>query len=124
MIIVVTGSREWTDKERIRERLLELKPDIVVQGGAPGVDRLTKRVCEEEGIRCETEKANWKRFHGGAGHIRNGEMLRKWSPDLVVAFWNGFSPGTKGCLDEAERMNLSFEINGPGKVSYYSTEGL
>lgn len=109
MIIVVTGSRGWTDKERIRERLLALNPELVIQGGAGGADRLTQEVCMEEKIPCGTYRAKWREYGKAAGLIRNGWML-DIGPDLVLAFWDGLSPGTKAMINETNRRGIPIEV--------------
>jgi hypothetical protein len=111
MIIVVSGSRGWTDKEKIRYFLLKHVDFLylVIQGGAAGADRLAKEVCEEEGITCETVRADWKRYGGAAGFIRNSWMLDR-KPDLVLAFWDGTSPGTKGMIDLAHKRGVDVEV--------------
>ena len=110
MIIVVSGSRGWTDKERIRQRLLHYRPDLVVQGGAGGADELTKEICEEELIDCRTERAKWRTYGKAAGHKRNKDMLDIYRPDLVLAFWDGSSPGTKGMIDTAGRLGYKLDV--------------
>jgi hypothetical protein len=116
LIIVVTGSRTWTDKERIRQRLLHYKPDLVVTGGhkykdeTKSADALAKQVCEEEGIPCETRKANWRQYGSFAGFLRNAEMLDEFNPDLVLAFWDGFSSGTKNCIQSAYHRGITVEV--------------
>lgn len=109
MIIVVSGSREWIDKERIRKVILSYSPDLVIQGGARGADRLAREVCFEEGIDCETVHAKWERFGRAAGSIRNGEMLLK-NPDLILAFWDGASPGTKNMIDAANKAGFDVDV--------------
>lgn len=116
-VIVVSGSRTWTDKEIIRQRLLEEKPTLVILGGHrytenPNIsaDELARQVCEEEGIPYEIIRAKWERYGGNAGSIRNGEMLAR-NPDLLMAFWDGESPGTKGCIDGAASRGISIQVN-------------
>jgi hypothetical protein len=109
MIVVVSGSRDWEDKESIRRFLLKHNPDLVIQGGTRGVDRLAKEVCEEEGITCETVKADWRRYGGAAGFIRNSWMLDR-NPDLVLAFWDGASPGTKNMIDLTHKRGIDLEV--------------
>lgn len=110
MIIVVSGSRGWTDKERIRSRLLFYDPELVIQGGASGADQLAKEVCHEELITCVTMPAQWNQYGRAAGHKRNRDMLVVYDPDLVLAFWDGKSPGTKGMISLATNMGYTIEV--------------
>lgn len=109
MKILVSGSRTWVDKERIRKVLLSYSPTFVIQGGARGADRLAREVCFEEGIPCHTEHAKWEKFGNAAGPIRNGEML-KMEPDLVLAFWDGASRGTKDMIDTAHKSGVDVDV--------------
>ncbi len=117
-VVIVTGSRGWTDKEKIRERILFHAPDLVIQGGQSyksdpnrSVDYLTVVVCEEEGIPCESRPADWRRYPGVAGFIRNGQMLDEFPDAIVEAFWDGSSPGTGDCIRSAEFRGMKVEVN-------------
>lgn len=50
--------------------------------------------------------ANWTKFGRGAGHIRNKEMAL--NADMLIAFWDGKSPGTQSMIKEAQMQNLSY----------------
>ena len=111
-VIVVSGSRGWTDKEIIRQRILEAQPTLVVQGGCnKGADKLCREVCEEEGIPCETESAKWKRYGKAAGGIRNAAMLSAWSPSEVLVFWDGKSKGTANMINVAALNGYPLQVN-------------
>ena len=109
MIVVVSGSRGWTDKEVIRKALLKHKPELVWEGGALGADRLAREVCQEELIPYKTERAKWSQYGKAAGVIRNAVML-DYKPDLLLAFWDGASPGTQGMINEASRRGITMEV--------------
>lgn len=116
-VIVITGSRTWTDKEIIRQRLLDENPTLVILGGhrykgnlEVSADELARQVCEEEGIPHKIVNAKWERYGGNAGGMRNGEMLAM-NPDMLMAFWDGVSPGTKGCIDGAVSRGITVQVN-------------
>lgn len=117
-VVVVSGSRGWTDKEAIRFQLLKAKPTLVVHGGHRfaddpnmSADELTRQVCEEEGIPQHIEKAKWGRYGKDAGRIRNGKMLNDWKPDEVICFWDGESPGTSGMINAAAGLGIKLQVN-------------
>ena len=51
--LLITGSRSYTNKERIREIILSWpKNTIIVHGGCPnGTDQLVHEICQEEGYK-------------------------------------------------------------------------
>ena len=135
MIIVVTGSRTWTNESLIKSRLeyWELharnKEDTltVIVGYDPvkqtpiGVDKMVYKWCKALGINVIPEPADWKNgrinYFGSravnmAGFDRNELMLDKHNPDLVVAFRaEGKSNGTDHCVKEARKRNIPVELN-------------
>lgn len=117
-VVLVSGSRNWTDKEVIRFRLLEANPTLVVVGGHKfaddpnrSADELTRQVCEEEGIPIHIEKANWNKYGKNAGSIRNGKMLSDWKPDEVICFWDGKSTGTSNMINAAAGLGIKLQVN-------------
>ncbi len=109
-LIVITGDRHWTKKSVIQLALRPFGEDLeVVQGGAPGADRLAMKVCMAEGWLCHQFDANWRRYGRGAGPVRNGEMI-DLDPDVVFAFHDdlwGESRGTRNCVEQAMARSIS-----------------
>jgi len=93
MKIGVVGSRSFTDSYKIQEILAFFKPTEIVSGGALGADTLAKRYAELQGIRYKEFPAEWNRYGKRAGYLRNKEIVEY--SDMIIAFWNGESPGTK-----------------------------
>ena len=111
MKVVITGSREWTDKQRIFRRLAEL-PDktTIIAGGARGADTIAAEACEVYAhLTLQEFPADWEQYGKRAGYIRNAQMLDE-KPDLVIAFWDGESRGTLGCMKEAQRRGIPVEV--------------
>lgn len=116
MKILVTGSRGWHDRVRIRADLLEAlefartvnEELVVIHGDCPkGADKLAKQVCKELGIRDIPMPADWDRHKKRAGFIRNQEMLDEHDPDLVLAYRaTGKSNGTDDMIDRANRADV------------------
>jgi hypothetical protein len=92
-------------------RLLGLPPFAeIIHGGAPGADRTAGWLAEDFGFTVREFKANWDRDGKRAGILRNIKMLDT-KPDLVLAFWDGKSRGTKHVIDEAERRGIPVEVS-------------
>lgn len=120
--ILVCGSRDWTDRDRVAQELaklikmMEVHADnvLVITGGAEGADNLIEDICKNElAIACAVFPAPWeayKKIHGNvraAGPKRNGWMLRWGQPDYILAF-HPFLPnsrGTKNLLEQARSRN-------------------
>jgi hypothetical protein len=111
MRVLICGSRTWIDKAAIAADLFELGPfEVVIHGGARGADRISGEVARNLGIPVKVYKADWRRYGKRAGSIRNLEMLDKGKPDLVIAYWDGESPGTRDMILKAERAGVTVKM--------------
>jgi YspA, cpYpsA-related SLOG family len=108
--VVVTGSRGWSDIAAVHNRLLRFpQGTTIVHGDArEGADRIADSQARMLGLEVERHPARWK-LGKKAGPLRNREMLET-RPDLVLAFWDGESRGTKDCMDEAARRGIPLEV--------------
>lgn len=112
MIILVCGSRSWKFPHQARilhSKLKELNPSHIITGGAEGADRLAELWAKANSIPVTIYTANWNRDGRRAGIVRNKLMLDK-NPDMVVAFWDGLSRGTKHTITEAEKRKIPVEV--------------
>lgn len=120
MIVVVCGSRDWTDREAIASRLLDLKIEAgrsgdngrptLIHGDALGVDRMAGNIGWGLAFDVEAYPADWRKHGKAAGPIRNREMLDR-CPDLVIAFQRNGSRGTADTIDEARRRGIEVEVH-------------
>lgn len=76
VVLVVTGSRNWTDVGAITEILDEIKPALLIQGGAQGADTIARNWCDQTGTPCVEVPALWTAHGKAAGPKRNVLMLR------------------------------------------------
>lgn len=76
VVAIVTGSRDWTDRTALEEVLDELKPAMVIQGGAKGADQQSREWCDRTGTPCIEVPALWTAHGKAAGPKRNALMLR------------------------------------------------
>ena len=103
MRVLVTGSRSWKDKEAA---LIRSGASLVIHGGALGADSLADEVARELKIPRKIYRAEWEKYGKAAGSIRNGFMLHDSQPDIVLAFWDGKSPGTRDMIAKAKRYGV------------------
>ncbi len=110
MKVLVCGSRTWNRPALIAARISELPSDThVIHGAARGADELAGRYAHALAMSVSAFPANWDEYGKRAGIIRNLDMLDQ-HPDLVIAFWDGKSRGTKHAIDEAEERGIRVEI--------------
>jgi len=116
MIILVCGSRTWTDRQLIAAELMEIRSKkglhLVIHGAARGADRLAGIVAKELGVPVREYPANWDAYGRAAGFIRNEAMVDS-KPDLVLAFWDGRSKGTKHTVEYAQKKGIETRIVHP-----------
>lgn len=90
-VILVTGSRTWTNYDFVKETLSgygKFNEQITVRhGAARGLDTLARDAALELGFDHDPMPADWTRNGRGAGYIRNAEMLKKEPlPGVCLAF--------------------------------------
>jgi len=99
MRLAIIGSRDFNNYELLCEELESYKDKIteVVSGGAKGADSLGERWANENEIPTQIFLPDWNKHGKGAGLIRNHDIIK--NSDVVVAFWDGKSTGTKQALE-------------------------
>lgn len=101
VILGVTGSRNWTSREIISGAFDEaaadfavtFHPDIIIEGGAPGADAISRVEATSRGWHVATIRAIWGLHGKPAGRLRNEAMIYL---GLRADAWLAFiSPCTK-----------------------------
>lgn len=98
--IIVTGGRDFSDRNTVYRVLDQVNPDIIIHGNAKGVDTLCKEWAIEKGKKEVAYNAKWN-LHGKiAGPLRNREMVcDNLDANLGIVF-----PGGKGTQDCFKQM--------------------
>src|SRR5688500_18307854 len=78
---------------------------VIVSGGAKGVDTWAEEAARSLEIPVDVVLPDWKKLKRGAGVVRNRDIVA--AADLVVAFWDGKSKGTKSTID------ITYELRKP-----------
>lgn len=116
--VIVTGSRSWSDRQRITLRLAQLPPEddtVVVVGYDPekkrpkGVDEIAYQEAQKLGLLVEPHPAHWDDEGKGAGFARN-ERMAKTGADQCIAFWDGRSHGTLDMMTRAVTHNIPVDV--------------
>ena len=110
MRIAIVGSRGYDSLELVRQYVRSLPKDtVVVSGGAHGVDN----TAADTAVACHLETIvylpDWKTFGKSAGFKRNSQIVNDC--DLLVAFWDGVSRGTKDSMDKAAAAGIPVVVN-------------
>jgi hypothetical protein len=122
MRILVTGSRDWTDRDSVWSALSRHASVVgvtVVHGDRPtGADAFAQRWTEHQpDVTPEAHPADWEAHGRAAGPLRNKEMV-SLGADLCLAFIGDCSSprcniggkhpshGASGCADLAETAGI------------------
>ena len=118
MKIIIAGSRYITDysviesgmKKISKKYLKDVLPHglTILSGCARGVDTLAIQWAETHNADVHKYPANWSHFGKSAGYRRNDQMAKHG--DLLVAFWDKKSKGTKHMIECAQHKNIPVEI--------------
>lgn len=111
MRVAVVGSRDFPRPNLVRNFIYTLtQGDTVISGGARGVDRLAETVALSRGMKVHIIKPDlvgipafgeegYKAAYAARAKERNQKVVD--TSDQVVAFWDGFSPGTRDTIARA-----------------------
>jgi hypothetical protein len=103
MKIAVVGSRGFNDFEKLEKELNKYEIDEIISGGAKGADALSEKYAKKHNIPIKIFKPDWRKYKRGAGLVRNKQIVE--NADVVIAFWDGASKGTKFTIDYAKKPN-------------------
>lgn len=110
MVVAVVGSRGLQIEEL--ERYLPPEVTAIVSGGAQGVDACARRYAEEKGLPLTEFLPDYGSF-GRAAPLKRNEAIVN-AAELVIAFWDGKSRGTRYTIEYAKRMGVQLRVFLPG----------
>jgi predicted Rossmann fold nucleotide-binding protein DprA/Smf involved in DNA uptake len=115
MKVAIVGSRNFPAPEKVQvaiDYLMENSPGwTLVTGGATGVDTWAEAAARAQGVSVEVFQADWEGLGRVAGFVRNREIIAR--VNLVIAFWDGKSSGTKHSIDMAKAQGKACWVVGP-----------
>ena len=105
--VIIAGGREFNDYNKLKkvcDYMLQNTIEVeVVSGCARGADRLGERYAKENGYKIHRFPADWDKHGKKAGYMRNKQMAD--FGDVLIAFWDGHSLGTRNMIDLAKNRN-------------------
>lgn len=114
MNIAIVGGRDFSDYTLLKESLLAYIsiysgiPDNIVSGGAKGADTLAAQFAAEMDIPLLVFKPDYQKYGRGATLVRNTQIIE--NADVVFAFWDGQSKGTKDSITKAKKLQKELHI--------------
>lgn len=106
MKVAVIGSRGISQID-----LKQFLPDNtteIVSGGAMGVDTCARKYALDNGLKLTEFLPDYKSFGRSAPIRRNVEIIDY--ADMVLAFWDGESKGTKFVIDNCRKKNKEINV--------------
>lgn len=114
MKLAIIGSRSFKDYDKLCIEVNKLREieeiTTIISGGANGADYLGKKYAAEEHIRYVEYPALWDMYGKSAGFRRNVDIVN--DSDIILAFWDGKSRGTKHSIDLATKCGKKVVIIG------------
>lgn len=101
MRVAIVGSRRFASPARVTDYVRSLpKGSSIVTGSASGVDSAATRAAREAGIPVQVLPASFEEMSDpGRAAVRNQRLID--ACDVLVAFWDGASQGTRATVDRA-----------------------
>jgi len=106
MKLAIIGSRSITSLNL--DDYIKEKPDVVVSGGAKGIDTIAWGWAIDNHIEIIVHRPDYNKHGRGAPLRRNDLIIR--DADKVLAFWDGVSHGTKYVIDKARKQGKEVEV--------------
>ena len=128
MKVIIAGSRSiknYPTLKKFVDYVLENTSwdmDLIVSGGAEGVDSMGERYGKENAIPVNIIPADWDEYGKMAGPQRNATMAEY--ADALIALWDGESPGTKDMISKAHTAGLPIMVYNADteEVKYHSND--
>jgi len=106
MKVAIIGSRNLGVIDL--ENFLPENVTEIVSGGARGIDTCAREYALTHNIKLTEFLPDYNRYGRGAPLKRNLEIIAY--ADLVLAFWDGTSRGTKYVIDNCKKQNVPIRV--------------
>ena len=106
MKVAIIGSRNL-NVENLQDYLPE-GTDEIVSGGAKGIDTCARNFAIKNGLKLTEFRPEYNKYGRGAP-LRRNETIVNYA-DMVLAFWDGESRGTKFVINYCEKVGKECKI--------------
>ena len=106
MKVAVVGSRAIKDIDI--SPYIPKETDLIISGGAKGVDQIAEDYADKCRISKLILRPQYNLYKRGAPLKRNDTIVEMC--DMLIAFWDGKSRGTRHTIDYANKLNKKIEI--------------
>ena len=107
MKVGVIGSRGLT-VDNLEQYLPEDTTEIV-SGGAKGIDTCAREYALSHDIKLTEFLPEYSRYGRGAPLKRNLQIIEY--ADVVIAFWDRQSKGTKNVIENCKKLNVKVDVH-------------
>ena len=107
MKVAVIGSRGLTVND-LGKYLPENTTEIV-SGGAKGIDTCAKNFASSHDLKLTEFLPEYNKYGRGAPLKRNLQIIEY--ADVVIAFWDGKSRGTKYVIDNCKKQGVQADVH-------------
>lgn len=106
MKVAVVGSRSLSVPDLMD--YLPQETTEIISGGAQGVDRSARDCAMKNHLKLTEYLPDYRRFGKAAPLRRNITIIE--NADLVLAFWDGKSPGTRFVIEQCEKRGIPLRV--------------
>jgi len=99
--VAIVGSRHFSDPVRVIDYVKSLPPRAsIITGSASGVDAAATKAAREKGIPVQVIPASFDEMADASKSAARNQRLVD-ACDVLVAFWDGGSKGTRSTVERA-----------------------
>lgn len=102
MKVAVIGSRGLEVKNL--EKYLPEQTSEIVSGGARGIDTAARNYALKNKIKLTEFLPEYEKY-GRTAPLKRNDLIIDYA-DIIIAFWDGKSRGTKYVMDRCKKMNV------------------
>lgn len=101
MRVAIVGSRRYADPTRVTDYVNALSPRAsIITGSASGVDAAATKAARAKGIPVQVMPASFDEMADASRAAARNQRLVD-ACDVLVAFWDGSSRGTRATVERA-----------------------
>ena len=113
MILAIVGSRDYDDYDNFKIIVKKYikkhgTPELIVSGGASGIDSLAEKYAKEFDIPIKIFYAKWKKYGKKAGPHRNTKIVNMSTH--ILAMPSKSSIGTYDTINKGKKAGLIVSI--------------